>query len=139
MLFLSIYINAPVSRSCLCQPLKRLHWLLILYHITFKTAVLVHSKKNTGQHAYLRQPVDTLQSSSKNLINERTVYPVLAFRGFRHSVVSAETTYLTILVKLKLVTIEALTKNSSFWHLAAWMTAEPTNSVSPYGACLIFI
>ena len=73
--------------------LKELHWLPVQYRVTFKTAVLVHSMKNTGQHAYLRQllqdykPVRSLRPSTKNLICETAAGNVLASRGFRHSAV----------------------------------------------------
>ena len=75
--------------------LKELHWLPVQYRVTFKTAALVYSTKNTGQPAYLRQllqdyePVRTLRSSSKNLICKSTVGTSLASRGFRHSATSA--------------------------------------------------
>ena len=74
--------------------LKGLHWLSVQHRITFKTASLVFSIKNTGQPAYLRdlvadyEPVRTLRSSSKNLICKSSTSTVLASRGFRHSAAS---------------------------------------------------
>lgn len=74
--------------------LEKLHWLPVNYRVTFKTAALVYSIKNTGQPAYLRQilqdyvPVRSLRSSSRNLLCKSTVGTVLASRGFRHSAVA---------------------------------------------------
>ena len=74
--------------------LKELHWLPVQHRVTFKTASLVYSIKNTGQPAYLRdlvpnyEPVRTLRSSSKNLICKSSTLTVLASRGFRHSAAS---------------------------------------------------
>ena len=73
--------------------LRELHWLPVQYRVTFKTAVLVHSIKNTGQPAYLRrllqdyEPIRSLRSSTKNLICKTSAETVLASRGFRHSAV----------------------------------------------------
>ena len=70
--------------------MKELHWLPVQCRVTFKTAVLLHSIKNTGQPAYLRQllqdyePVRSLRSSTKNLICKTSAETVLASRGFRH-------------------------------------------------------
>jgi len=66
------------------------HWLMVQYCVSFKTASLVFSIKNTGQPAYLRdlvqdyEPVRTLRSSSKNSICKSYVSTALAFCGFRH-------------------------------------------------------
>ena len=74
--------------------LKELHWLPVQHRVTFKTASLVYSMKNTGRPSYLRdlvpyyEPVRTLRSSSKNLICKSSTLTVLASRGFRHSAAS---------------------------------------------------
>ena len=90
--------------------LKELHWLPVQYCVTFKTAALVHSMKNTGQPAYLRQllqdyePVRSLRSSTKNLICK------LLLELYWHLVVSDiqpfmyGILYLIIFMKPKLVT-----------------------------------
>ena len=90
--------------ECITPALKELHWLPVQYRVTFKTAVLVHSMKNTGQPAYLRQllqdyePVRSLRSSTKNLNCKTAAGTVLTSRGFRHSAVYVWNYFLIILV-----------------------------------------
>ena len=73
--------------------LRELHWLPVQYGVTFKTAVLVHSVRNTGQPACRRQflpdyePVHSLRSLTKKLFRKTVAGTVLTSCGSRHSAV----------------------------------------------------